>query len=77
MIKNLNSFDPNLINPIVTLIEQPSITPNKPINLKIEEKIKLAIQINGKTRDIINVEQNTSEDQIKKIIFINHLEFMQ
>ena len=31
-------------------------------------KIKFAIQVNGKTRDIISVELDTKEDDIKNII---------
>ena len=35
---------------------------------KIFEKIKLAIQINGKTRDILNVEKDLSEKEVNKIV---------
>ena len=36
----------------------------------LSEIIKLAIQVNGKTRDIMEVKKDLSEDQIKKEIFI-------
>ena len=31
--------------------------------------VKFAVQINGKTRDIIEIEKNLNEESIKKIIF--------
>ncbi len=38
---------------------------------KIFEKIKLAVQINGKTRDILNVEKDLSEKEVNKIVSIS------
>ncbi len=38
---------------------------------KINEKISIAVQINGKTRDIISVNKDQSEKEIKKIILEN------
>ena len=35
-------------------------------NLKIEEKIKLAIQINGKTKKILEVDKDLDENNILK-----------
>ena len=35
------------------------------------EEIKLPVQINGKTRDVISIKKNLSEDEIKKIILKN------
>ena len=35
------------------------------------EKIKFAVQVNGKTRDIINIDKNLTKDQITKIIYTN------
>ena len=38
---------------------------------KIFEKIKLAVQINGKTRDVLNVEKDLSEKEVNKIVSIS------
>ena len=38
------------------------------IDTKTVNKIKIAIQVNGKTRDIISVEKNTNEKQINELI---------
>ena len=32
------------------------------------EEVKLAIQVNGKTRDILKVKKDLSEDKLKKIV---------
>ncbi len=37
--------------------------------INVSEEIKLAIQVNGKTRDIINIIKDTEESDLKKIIF--------
>ena len=34
----------------------------------IEQQVKFAVQINGKTRDIINIKTNSSEKEINQII---------
>ena len=35
------------------------------------EQIKFAVQINGKTRDVINIKKNTNEDEVSKIVLTN------
>ena len=35
---------------------------------QISDKIKVAIQVNGKTRDIITVKKNLIEKEIRKIV---------
>ena len=35
------------------------------------EKIKMAVQINGKTRDILTVQRDLAEDEINKIIRVD------
>ena len=42
-IKQLQSFDANTLAPNITLIEQPSIPPTKPINLIAEKMFPLGI----------------------------------
>ena len=34
----------------------------------IAEEIKLAVQVNGKTRDVINVEKNMNEKDVYQIV---------
>ena len=38
------------------------------INKNYKEKIKFAVQINGKTRDVISVDKDFEEEQVKKEI---------
>ena len=38
------------------------------INKNIVDEITMAIQVNGKTRDIIKIKKNLNEAEIKKII---------
>ena len=45
--------------------------PQYDINLIVEEKFELVIQVNGKMRDSIKVEKNISEIEIKELIFKN------
>ena len=47
---------------MVAHIDQPKIEKN------ITEQIKLAVQINGKTRDIINIAMNMNEDDVYQIV---------
>ena len=43
LIKQLKSFKANTLIPIVVLIDQPSIPPTKPINLKAQKIIPIGI----------------------------------
>ena len=36
-----------------------------------EEKLKLAVQINGKTRDIIEIKKDSSQELVKDLVFKN------
>ena len=40
-----------------------------PIQNNIEEKIKLAVQINGKTRDVIEIKKDSTEEIVKDLVF--------
>ena len=37
-------------------------------NKSIEKQVKLAVQVNGKTRDIIEVKTNSTEKEINELI---------
>ena len=35
-----------------------------------QDQIKLAIQVNGKTRDIINIKKNTEQEDVNKTVLV-------
>ena len=37
----------------------------------MEEQVKFAIQINGKTRDVITIKKNTEKDEVNKFVLSN------
>ena len=37
----------------------------------MEEQVKFAIQINGKTRDVITLKKNTERDKVNKFVLSN------
>ncbi len=69
MMKLMMPFTPHLAHECLELLgckkvyEWPEIDKNK-----ISDKIKVAIQVNGKTRDIITVKKNLIEKEIRKIV---------
>ena len=72
IMKLMIPFTPHLARECLELLKcqnphkWPVIDTNKTINT-----IKIAIQVNGKTRDIISIEKNTSEKQINDLILKN------
>ena len=70
-MKLMIPFIPHLANECLELLKcsssdkWPEIDTNKVLN-----EIKLAIQINGRTRDIITLKKDTTEDEIKNIILM-------
>ena len=60
-------FTPHLAYECLEMLKCTSIEQWPKIDKKnISEITKLAIQVNGKTRDILEVKKDLSEDQIKK-----------
>ena len=69
IMKLMIPFTPHLARECLSLLgcKKPLEWPE--IDIKsTSNKIKFAIQVNGKTRDIISVELDTKEDDIKNII---------
>tara|TARA_B100001057_G_scaffold403740_1_gene416124 strand:+ start:64 stop:360 length:297 start_codon:yes stop_codon:yes gene_type:complete len=67
-MKLLLPFTPHIANEILDLLKCKSKNIWPSIKKNLLEEVKFAIQINGKTRDIINVKKDSSEAQITKII---------
>jgi leucyl-tRNA synthetase len=69
IMKLMLPFTPHLANECLELLDCKTVNqwPEIDKNNTLEE-IKFAIQINGKTRDIINIERNLVESEIHKII---------
>ena len=61
-------FVPHLAHECLEFLGCKSINKWPNIEKNIQEEIKLAVQINGKTRDIINVNKDLVEKEIKEII---------
>ncbi len=68
ILKLLIPFIPHLAHECLELLNCKTIDKWPQIGKNIEEEIKLAIQINGKTRDIIKIKTNSSEKEINEII---------
>ena len=65
-LKTLIPFVPHIAHECLEQIKESNIDewPKIENNLKVEEKIKFAIQINGKTKKIIEVEKNIDENRV-------------
>ena len=69
IMKLMLPFTPHLANECLELLDCKTVNQWPEIDKKNTlEEIKFAIQINGKTRDIINIERNLVESEIHKII---------
>ena len=68
ILKLLIPFIPHLAHECLELVGYKTIIRWPEIDDSIEEQVKLAVQINGKTRDIINIKTNSSEKEINEII---------
>ncbi len=72
IMKLMIPFTPHLAHECLELMkckkidEWPEISKNN-----LLEEVKLAVQVNGKTRDIINVKKDTNEKEINKLIIKN------
>ena len=68
IMKLMIPFVPHLAHECLEFLGCKSINKWPNIETNIQEEIKLAVQINGKTRDIINVNKDLVEKEIKEII---------
>ncbi len=68
ILKLLIPFVPHLAHECLELFNCKTIDKWPDIEKGIEQKVKLAVQINGKTRDIIDIKTNSSEKEINQII---------
>ena len=68
ILKLLIPFIPHLAHECLELFNCKTIDRWPNIEKDIEQKVKLAVQINGKTRDIIDIKTNSSEKEINQII---------
>jgi len=68
IFKLMIPFTPHLAHECLQLLECKSVNQWPSIEEGLVEEIKFAIQINGKTRDVISVKKNLSEDQVKHVI---------
>ena len=64
LMRILIPFTPHLAHECLEQLGETKIDewPKININLKLEEKIKIAIQVNGKTREIIDVKKDLNEE---------------
>ena len=68
-MKLLIPFAPHLANECLELLNCKSTNIWPEIDQEnILDEVKLAVQINGKTRDIISIKKNLGEKEIKQII---------
>ena len=67
-LKTLIQFEPHIAYECLELIQETNTDewPKVERNLKVEEKIRLAIQINGKTKKIIEVDKDIDENNVLK-----------
>ena len=61
-------FTPHLANECLELLGCKEVNTWPKIKKNIDENIKFAVQINGKTRDIISVKKNSEKNQIDLIV---------
>ncbi len=68
-MKILIPFVPHLANECLDIhkIKDKNEWPIVDKKLILEEKIKLAVQINGKTRDVIEIKKDLNENEVMKI----------
>ena len=62
-------FTPHLAYECLELLKCNTVNNWPEINQKLKiEDLKLAVQVNGKTRDIINIKMNMSQKEVDQII---------
>jgi len=63
-------FTPHIANECLMNLKCPNIDKWPDVNIKILENIKInmVVQVNGKTRDVLNLEKDMSEINVNNII---------
>ena len=64
-------FTPHLAHECLEILKCKEIDKWPVVKANMLEQIKFAVQINGKTRDVINIKKNTNEDEVSKIVLTN------
>ncbi len=70
-MKLLIPFSPHIAFECLNLLKCKNTHDWPIIQDNIEEKLKLAVQINGKTRDIIEIKKDSTEEVVKELVFKN------
>ena len=68
VMKLMIPFTPHLAHECLDLHKCKDVDKWPEIQRNVSEEIKLAVQINGKTRDIVKIKKDLSEQEITKII---------
>ena len=68
IIKLMIPFTPHLAHECLDFHKCKDITDWPEIKKNIFEEIKIAVQINGKTRDVISIKKNLKEDEVKYVV---------
>ena len=71
VMKQMTPFTPHLANECLELMKCRDVNTWPKIEKNSLEKVKIAIQINGKTRDVINVKENINQQEINNLILKN------
>tara|TARA_Y100000389_G_scaffold204332_1_gene256298 strand:+ start:423 stop:2945 length:2523 start_codon:yes stop_codon:yes gene_type:complete len=71
VMKQMTPFTPHLANECLELMKCKDGNTWPKIEKNSLEKVKIAIQINGKTRDIISVKENINQQEINDLILKN------
>ena len=66
-MKLLIPFSPHLAFECLNLLNCKNIYQWPKVDLRINEKINLAVQINGKTRDIVKINKDATEEEVRKL----------
>ena len=67
-MKLMIPFIPHLAHECLELLNCKNVNEWPKIENNIAEEIKLAVQVNGKTRDIINIKMNMNEKDVYQIV---------
>ena len=71
VMKQMTPFTPHLANECLELMKCKDVNTWPKIEKNSSGKVKIAIQINGKTRDIISVKENINQQEINDLILKN------
>ena len=68
VLKLMIPFTPHLAHECLEILDCGTADKWPEIKENIVEKVKFAVQVNGKTRDILTVKKNIAIDEIDKIV---------